>query len=46
MADEVARWAVYGECDNGIESVVELRADHSPFISATGELVAALDGLA
>lgn len=32
--------------DNGIESVVELRADHSPFLSATSELVAALDGLA
>jgi pimeloyl-ACP methyl ester carboxylesterase len=103
MSDEVARWAVYGECtdeqaawavarrrsqaiapftepvalddaalrrmprayvtcsedrriplalqrrmiaDNGIENVIELRADHSPFLSATGELVAALDGLA
>jgi pimeloyl-ACP methyl ester carboxylesterase len=28
--------------DNGIERVVELHADHSPFLSATDELVAAL----
>lgn len=32
--------------DNGIERVVALHADHAPFLSATDELVAALDGLA
>jgi hypothetical protein len=103
MPDDVARWAVYGECteeqaawaiarrrpqaiapftapaalddsalrrlrrayvtcsedrripsalqrrmiaDDGIERVVDLRADHSPFLSATAELVAALDSFA
>jgi pimeloyl-ACP methyl ester carboxylesterase len=32
--------------DHGIERVAELHADHSPFLSATDDLVAALDRLA